>query len=497
MAPKSGHLRTAVACLAAVIACALPASAAALVYVPATVGSPTAAFTVGVQAPESGQSVSFDGSSSTDVGAPIVSYVWRFGDGGRASGARSTHTYSTPGSYSASLTVVDSSGRSSSVTNQIVVSQGPTAAFALSPTQTFDRTPITFDATGSVEGAAGASIQTYSWSFGDGTTGTGATAMHTYATPGTYAVRLTVVDSDGARSTVSRSVIAADQPPVAVFAPPPGLMTVAQPIALDAGGSSDAEGAIAAYAWNFGDGSTGTGRTIAHTYGAPGSYSVTLTVRDSRGQTTTTTHDLAVHAPPEASFTFSPALPRELATTTFDAGATVNPDPATSLSSYRWSFGDGATSSDARVTHTYARAGTYIVTLAVADGLGLTDTTTTRVTVAHAVPTALITVRATQAVRGQQVRFTGSSSHAADEATVTYTWRFGDGGSAAGRTPAHAYAHAGRYVVTLTVSDSFGDVTTATATVVVSRRGAVTGIDARAGRTRASMLVAAVRAGIG
>jgi PKD repeat protein len=482
---KLGQLRLGVACLALAVACVLPARAKALVYSPSVVGSPAAAFTVEARSPEAGQLVSFDGSSSSDTGASIVTYAWRFGDGARASGAQSTHTYSTPGSYSATLTVTDSSGQRSAVSHEVVVGQGPAAAFAVAPSQPFDRAPVAFDATSSTPGALGGEIETYTWSFGDGSTAAGATATHTYGAPGTYTVKLTVVDGAGAQKTASRSVVVADQPPAAAFAPPPGIMTAGQTIALDGAGSSDAEGAIASYAWSFGDGATATGKSVSHVFGAPGTYSVSLTVRDSSGQKTTTTHDLAVHAPPQAALAFSPALPRELSPTTFDAGVSVNPDASTTLTSYRWSFGDGAGAAGALATHTYARAGTYAVRLAVTDALGLTDTITHEVTVAHGVPTAAITIRSAQLVRGQQVHFTGSASYAPDEPTVTYTWRFGDGGSATGRTPVHTYARAGRYVAELTVSDSFGDQSIVTATVVVARAGSPTSVAVARRRRRA------------
>ncbi len=490
-----GHLRLVVASLVVAILCALPVSASALVLSPAITESPTAAFTVGIQSPETGQAVSFDGSSSTDTGGTIVTYSWRFGDGARASGARPTHTYASPGTYSASLTVTDSGGHTSTVAHQVAVSQGPTAAFALSSAQPVDRAAITFDATSSASGALGAAIQTYSWSFGDGATATGATAAHTYTALGKYTVTLTVTDSAGARSTLSRSITVVDAPPVPAFGVPQGILVANQSITLDGGASVDPDGSIASYTWSFGDGATGTGRSVTHAYASPGAYAVQLTVRDNDGQSATSTHTLTVHALPQAAFGFAPSLPRELTATTFDASSSFTPDPGTTLSTYAWSFGDGTSASGSRSTHTYARAGTYTVRLDVTDSLGLTDATTAQVTVAHAAPTAAIAVRPAQPVRGQQVRFSGSSTHAPDEPAVTYTWRFGDGGSAAGRTPAHAYARAGRYVVSLTVSDTFGDSTTATTTVTVTRHGAVTGIDARATRAGATMLVSVNSAG--
>ncbi|PYP43188.1 MAG: hypothetical protein DMD43_00075 [Gemmatimonadetes bacterium] len=127
---------------------------------------------------------------------------------------------------------------------------------------------------------------TYAWSFGDGATGTGAQPSHTYAATGSYTVTLTVTDSRGAHSspatTTATYTVASNQPPVANPGGPYSTSTGA--VQFDGSRSSDPDGNLPlSYAWNFGDGGTGSGVQPIHTYLANGTYTVTLIVTDSRG----------------------------------------------------------------------------------------------------------------------------------------------------------------------------------------------------------------------
>jgi RNA polymerase sigma factor (sigma-70 family) len=131
---------------------------------------------------------------------------------------------------------------------------------------------------GSASGGSGG--YSYVWRFGDGATGSGQTAAHTYAGSGTYTVTLTA--SDGTRSrTVSRSVsvYAENEPPSAAFSTTLSGATVT----VDASASADQDGTITGYQWDFGDDTTGTGKVASHTYPAAGEYLVRLTVTDDRG----------------------------------------------------------------------------------------------------------------------------------------------------------------------------------------------------------------------
>jgi PKD repeat protein len=260
---------------------------------------PTATFTTPSADPLVGSVVAFDGSDSSDPnsGGLISSYSWSFGDGATATGPTPSHTYAAPGIYMVQLTVTDNFGVvSSTVSTQLQALAVPTASFAFSPTALTGHAAA-FDGTASSDPNSGGSISSYDWSFGDGTTGTGATPSHTYGSPGMYSVQLTVTDNFGVVSaSVSRQL--------QVLAPPTASFTVSPAIPLSgravtfAGVAADpnAGGSISSYRWSFGGGATGAGPTASHTYAAPGTYTVKLTVTDSFGLGTTARRIIVVTA---------------------------------------------------------------------------------------------------------------------------------------------------------------------------------------------------------
>ncbi|NIN65945.1 MAG: PKD domain-containing protein, partial [Anaerolineae bacterium] len=87
-------------------------------------------------------------------------------------------------------------------------------------------------------------------------------------------------------------------PPVAAFDFSPAEPQAGAPVTFDASASSDPDGTIVSYDWDFGDGSMGSGVVVEHTYAMAGDYSVTLTVTDSQGLHSTTSKVVTVIAPP-------------------------------------------------------------------------------------------------------------------------------------------------------------------------------------------------------
>jgi PKD repeat protein len=158
--------------------------------------------------------------------------------------------------------------------------QPPTAA----ATVTCTGLSCTFDAGDSAD--PDGTIQSYAWDFGDpAATGTGETTTHTYPTSGPRTVTLTVTDDDGATDTVTRSIDPSppvNQVPTASAAVSCDFLECT----FDGGASTDPDGTIQSYAWDFGDpAATGTGETTTHTYPTPGPRAVTLTVTDDEGAT--------------------------------------------------------------------------------------------------------------------------------------------------------------------------------------------------------------------
>lgn len=415
---------------------------------------PTAAFTQSVNDLD----VAFDGGPSADSDGTITDYAWDFGDGSTGTGKNATKKYGAPGPYSVKLTVTDNRGGKASVT-RTVTAIAPNVLPAAVFTESVNDLTVAFDAAGSVD--SDGTITDYAWGFGDGSNGNGKTASKVYAAAGTYDVTLTVTDNRGGKSSVTRRVtaIAPNVAPTAGFAEVVNDLDVA----FDAASSADSDGSITTYAWTFGDGSTGTGKTVAKKYAAPGQYNVTLTVTDNRGGTATVTRQVTAIAPnvlPTAAFTESV---NDLAVA-FDAAGSLDSDGT--ITDYAWGFGDGSNGNGKTANKTYSAPGTYAVTLTVTDNRGGKSTVTRQVTAvaANVLPSAAFT----ESVNNLSVAFDAAGSTDSDGTIASYAWEYGDGATGAGKTSSRTYAAAGTYSVKLTVTDNRGGTATVTRQVTAT-----------------------------
>ena len=228
---------------------------------------------------------------------------------------------------------------------------------------------------------------------------------------------------------------------------------------------------IAAYAWNFGDGTTGSGARATHSYNAAGTYVVALAISDALNRSATTSQTITVGggATPSASFVTSPSTTRVGEIVNFNASASL-PAPGRTIRTYGWDFGDGdtKTTSTPITTHDYLSTGTYTVSLVVTDDAGRVATVTGSVTVTSDAPTAAFTYSPTTPAAGVNVNFSAAASSAIEGRTIVgYLWSFGDGATSTAATPTHQFAGAGVYNVTLTVTDSAGKTGRVTSTVTV------------------------------
>lgn len=150
-------------------------------------------------------------------------------------------------------------------------------------------------------------------------------------------------------------------------------------ITFDASSSSSPNGAIVSYEWDFGDGETGTGAVVTHTFEEKGVYEVTLMVTDSAGKTGARVQVVeALNRLPTATFTLSPYWIAAELPARFDASASSDPDGE--IVQYLWSFGDGATGEGMTVQHGFPFAQTGggwkpVITLTVVDEDGGTSST--------------------------------------------------------------------------------------------------------------------------
>ncbi|MDD5264150.1 MAG: PKD domain-containing protein [Candidatus Bipolaricaulis sp.] len=234
------------------------------------------------------------------------------------------------------------------------------------------------------------SIAEYRWELGDPTSVTGSqlgsTCTHTYADPGTYLVKLSVTDNEGATDSQQIAIVVKNAPPVPQATVSDPTPYPGDTVTFDASASYDVTGTIASYAWEFGDGSAGDGVTVTHIYAKGGSYTVTLTTTDDEGASSDTALTVTVKTGSSncgEDDCGDDAVPiavinglRNGCSNYHTVNVPVTLDGLSSRSEggkivrYEWSFGDGSTTSGPTVTHTYYSAGTYLVTLTVTDEAG-------------------------------------------------------------------------------------------------------------------------------
>ena len=260
------------------------------------------------------------------------------------------------------------------------------------------------------------------------------------------------------------------------FLPPNGILVgntvnfdASTSCATDPSGACSSTSTLVSYAWNFGDGATGTGVTMTHVFTSSGTFVVTLTVTSDRGVSASTSQAVPVGLPaaPSADFVFSPSAPIAGQTIFFNADISKSA-PGHNITQLSWNFGDGATASGITVTHAFEQPGVYVVVLSVLDDTGQKATKNTSLTIASANPTARLTL--TKA-GGLKISADGTLSTAVGGSQITtYTFNWGDStpqdtGSAA--VVPHTYNLAGTYTVTLIVTDSVGRTGTTTQSITV------------------------------
>jgi PKD repeat protein len=219
---------------------------------------------------------------------------------------------------------------------------------------------------------------------------------------------------------------------------------------------------ITAWHWDFGDGTTGSGATVTHTYTVATTYDVTLTTTDLCGRISPTKQQVRVYrntAPGLAApDTFCSGEPQ-----TFADASSVLDD--TSVGWY-WDFGNASTAEGAQVTYAYPDAGQYTVTLTVKGISGCSVSITKSVTVKPGV-----TVRFTESALciGSQTQFLDQSVVSTGGAITSRRWSFGDGTFSNAVNPVHEYNTTGTYKVTLTITSASGCINFYTKEVVIRR----------------------------
>jgi gliding motility-associated-like protein len=373
-------------------------------------------------------------------GAAPYTYSWRFGDGGTSTAPSPIHDYTATGTYPVTLVVTDANGCSDSVTRSgYIVVVHNTAGF-IPVTDACVGATVTFTDTSSAHSTA-------NWSYGDGGTSTGDPGRHAWGAPGTYPVTL-VVGSPPCLDTVVH-MITIHAGPVATFTitpanpcPPPTTLTFS---------TTAPPGTL--IRWIYGDGGSGT--TGSHTYGAAGTYVISMIVTDPvTGCTDTVTQTKTIYdlylvtiASPRNG-----CVPLNVTFTTLAYYAIPCPGPSPCpypwpIASYTWNFGDGSSpSSSYPGSHTYTAIGTYTATVTAITSNGCTVSNTVIVNVG-APPVVTFTATPThECYHGNLITFNVTVISGPVDSLY---WNFGDGSGPGGIPTTHHYDIPGVFTVTV------------------------------------------------
>ncbi|MBU1049312.1 PKD domain-containing protein [Candidatus Bipolaricaulota bacterium] len=375
---------------------------------------PVAAFAYLPTKPEAGAVVLFNATLSTDAGGQIVAFAWDFNADGQtdSSAAIVDYRFIEDGVYDVSLTVTDNSGATDTLTLQVTVGAGapetttapitllpPIADFDYSPSEPQSGSVVVFNGTLSTD--SDGQISVYAWDFNqDGVVDSlAAISEYAFAIIGDARVTLTVTDDSGGTDSLTRQIpIAANTsptqsepslPPLSDFEYSPTVPAAGSQVLFNGLLSSDIDGDIVAYAWDFNDdgivdSTDGFAQTVFPT---AGTFNVTLTVTDDSGNTDAYTQAVFVNVassappsppssfqPPVADFSYMPSRPSAGELVLFNG--TLSWDFDGEIVAYAWDFNhDGTIDAEtAFAEHIFPASGTTTVSLTVTDNSGASDT---------------------------------------------------------------------------------------------------------------------------
>ena len=279
------------------------------------------------------EGVLFNSSFSTDSNGDSLTYSWSFGDGTLTLVTTNTsvnHVYASSGTYTVTLTVSD--GEASTITSKVITVLNPAPNIVISAASSVNKSAnAVYDASLSTD--PNGDTLTYLWNFGDGTTATGVTVNHTYASSGNYTLTLTL--SDGELSVVGFKVITVLNQAPTVIITSADIVNKNVSSVFDASLSTDQNNDVLSYNWNFGDGVTATGVNVSHAYATSGSYTVTLTTGDGESSAVTSKVITVINQAPIANAGVDQnVVQRDIVT--LDGYSSNDPDVGDSIVSYQW-----------------------------------------------------------------------------------------------------------------------------------------------------------------
>ncbi|MEO8764864.1 MAG: PKD domain-containing protein [Ginsengibacter sp.] len=390
----------------------------------------------------------------------VVKYLWDFGDGSTSALLSPTHTYTTPGAYTVSLSYITAMGCTDSVKviNGILVGSKPGVKFSATPRDACAFMTINFSdlSTGNTN--------EWLWLFGDGGSSATKNPVHQYSDTGFFPVTLIAIDN-GCADTLAMRDYMHIKPPVAKF--------VYTNICTQPGHIVFADQSIGAdsWSWDFGDGSLSTMQNPVHDYAVSGVYTIHLTVTNNATGCSNVREDVVNALKEIPDFKSNVTAVCKNAPVIFTA---INSIPG-NISLYTWRFGDGTavSGSSNSISHNYTVSGNYKVTLILNLKNGCIDSIVKPLAILVDGPTAVFRTQNPGACENTAVTFIDSSYANGPHSIQQWQWNWGDGvtQSLTGQSIQHVYTSAGNYSVSLKVTDNNGctDSIRKVNTVVISK----------------------------
>ncbi len=410
-----------------------------------------------------------------------LTFLWNFGDGNTDSNKQATYKYPNNGQFNVFVTVKDNDGGTASLNKRIDIKNVAPVLKASIPKKKYEGSKV--DIIAEVFSDPGIEDKhVFQFNYGDGTITE--KSSHIYQDNGEFEIEVILNDGDGGFDTTSQSITIVNLPPKIL-----GTLTreANEGEVLDLQLSVEDPGNLDThhYYWDFGDGSTDTTLQIQHVFADDGNYEVMLKVTDDDGAVDSVKHEINIdNIPPTLSASFVSSskvqIPQdqggdedmgninqsiditegssETESPTGDKDATVFFNATVSDSgkvdthTFFWDFGDGTSSTEAEVEHTYTRNGIFPVSIIVTDDDRGADTLSQTITITNVTPAMAATLLSPDSTY-QSVIILPLDLDGAKE-TNTYSWDFGDGDTSTYSLPTHAYSVKGEYLITARINDA-------------------------------------------
>ncbi|MCX6352107.1 MAG: PKD domain-containing protein, partial [Bacteroidetes bacterium] len=412
-----------------------------------------------------------DSITMTDSSIDATNRLWKFDDGATSTKLVASHKFAKAGVAHSVWLVVSSTITGCVDSVQKSISVNPKFYSNFSTKDTFICAPfkVQFKDTSNYNVSV-------LWDFGNGKKSTAHNPSVQYDTAGSYTVTLTTTTTDTCINTIiKKNYILANRPKVKFTANKQGGCS---PIKITFSDSSKSQTPIVKRVWKFGDGTTvsTTSDSISHTYktyptNQPGGYSVTLIITDKKGCVDSLVKKVyPTHPKPDLivtpmigcyqlDFNF---LPVKVDT------SGIGPFKC------NWDFGDGTSSTQYNFKKVYSKSGNYNVQLKITDIYGCSNSITKSVLIYKEHPKAKLTGSPVTANCPPLVtNFKDSSTPSKYSPITTWTWHFGDGSISHLQHPDKVYALAGKFSVSLVVSDTVGCEDSVTFKDMISIKGPI------------------------